>query len=146
MYQRLCQKIEFSMNKNFKILLAVMLCAMLITPDKICQHLGFGQAKHHRASSSTSKGVKLNTDDTSREGDYFINDSLYRWDEQLFARVAITTTDANEFQAIFTKISDNASDSPIEIDWKVLMNIKYRMRYFKELDMEVYAPVFSKAV
>lgn len=42
--------------------------------------------------------------------------------------------------------SDHPISPPIEVDWKVLMNIDYELRYFKEVDLEIYAPVFSKAV
>lgn len=42
--------------------------------------------------------------------------------------------------------SNGAISDPIEIDWQVLINIDYELRYFKELDMEMYDPVFSKAV
>ena len=34
---------------------------------------------------------------------------------------------------------------PIEVRWDLLIDIEYQLKYFKELDMEVYAPIFSQA-
>lgn len=42
--------------------------------------------------------------------------------------------------------NDDAISGPIEIDWQVLLDIDYELRYYKEFDMEMYDPVFSKAV
>jgi hypothetical protein len=132
------------MNQKLKILFAAIFFAMVFTQDKICQHLGFGQAKHHKTSALKTQKVELNTDDKSYEDDYFINDTLYRWDEQSFDWV-ITIEDTDEFQMLLakTEIPDN---TPLEIDWKVLIDIQYRLRFFKKIEQEIYAPVFSNAV
>jgi ABC-2 type transport system permease protein len=125
------------MNQKVKILFASIFFAMVFTQDKICQHLGFGQAKHHGTSPSKSLKAKLNKDDKSNDGDYFINDSLYRWDEQSFDWVT-TKKDNDEFKVLLTKMvkADNDLSTPIELDWKVLIDINYRLRYFKKIEME----------
>jgi hypothetical protein len=41
---------------------------------------------------------------------------------------------------------DQQPNVPIEIEWKVLMAIEYKLKYFEALETEMYAPVFSKAV
>ena len=135
------------MNQKVKILFASIFFAMVFTQDKICQHLGFGQAKHHGTSPSKSLKAKLNKDDKSNDGDYFINDSLYRWDEQSFDWVT-TKKDNDEFKVLLTKMvkADNDLSTPIELDWKVLIDINYRLRYFKKIEMEMFAPIFSTAI
>ena len=132
------------MNQKLKIFFAAIFFSMVFTQDKICQHLGFGQAKHHGTSTLKTQKAKLYIDDKSYEDDYFINDSLYRWDEKSFKWVT-TTMHNNEFQVLLAK-TKIASDTPLEIDWKVLIDIKYRLRYFKKIEQEMYAPVFSHTV
>ena len=44
------------------------------------------------------------------------------------------------------KTPQDASEEPIEIDWKLLMDIEYELKYFSELDMEMYAPVFPENI
>lgn len=39
----------------------------------------------------------------------------------------------------------DASD-PIKINWGMLMDIDYELRYFEEVEMEIYAPVFPSEV
>ncbi|MEM9919502.1 MAG: DUF3299 domain-containing protein [Bacteroidota bacterium] len=35
---------------------------------------------------------------------------------------------------------------PLEVSWKLLMDIDYKLKYYKEIEMEMYAPIFTKAV
>ncbi|MEM1321417.1 MAG: DUF3299 domain-containing protein [Bacteroidota bacterium] len=35
---------------------------------------------------------------------------------------------------------------PQVVDWSVLINIDYELKYYKEVEMELYAPVFTEAV
>lgn len=141
------------MNKKLKILLAALLIAGVFTQDKICQHLGIGQAKHHEGATEVVQKKKLpppvsSVKKEAPKEDYFKNDSIYRWDDELFDWVVVPGT-AN-FQAQVIKASTSptpATDAkPIKIEWKVLMDIQYRLKYFAEVEMEVYAPVFSEAV
>lgn len=133
------------MNNKLKILPAAILFAAVFIQDKICEHFGFGQTKYHDLPTDVNQPEGPITLDNLREGDYFINDSLYRWDDQLLRWV--TVKDSEDFQSLLTTYSptENATSQPIEIEWKMLMDIQYRLQYFKELDMEMYAPVFSKA-
>jgi len=133
------------MNRNLKILLAAILVTTFFTQNKICEHLGFGQPQYHKELTDGKQPEELDKLSELRNEDFFINDSLYTWDETIFNWVPVGAT--KDFQALLSAYSPEASDSsqPIEIDWKVLMDIQYRLRYFEELDMEIYAPVFGKA-
>lgn len=134
------------MNNNLKILFAAILFASVFTRDRICEHLGFGQAKHHEASTSASYEKEMVPRDTASIRDSFINENIYRWDEQLLDWVMTKETSDFHAQLVSSSISDQRSSAPIEVDWKVLMDIQYRLQYFSEIDMEMYAPVFSEAV
>ena len=134
------------MNRNLKILFAAILVVGVFTQDKICEHLGFGQTRYHEETAVAKHGKEINTADSVIEGDYFVNDTIYRWDEQLLDWVIAKKTPDYQAQLVNHTATQNPLSEPIEVDWKVLMNIQYKLRYFKELDMEIYAPIFSKAV
>jgi len=70
------------MSKNIKILLAAILVALVFTQDKICEHLGFGQSKHHDSPIVKTHQKEFTESDTVVKKDYFISDTIYRWDEQ----------------------------------------------------------------
>ncbi len=133
------------MNTKLKILLATILVVVLFTQDKVCEHLGFGQTKYQKKSADAKEPEETQASDNPYNEDFFVSDSLYRWDEQLFKWATVGTT--KDGQALLSAYSpgEDVSSQPIEIEWKLLMDIKYRLRYFKELDMEIYAPIFGKA-
>jgi len=133
------------MKGNLKILLAAFLAIALFTQDKMCEHLGFGQTKDHKASTDLEQIEELNLLKNPPEDDFFVNDSLYRWDEQLLHWATVGAFE--EYQAVLAAYPPavSAASQPIEIRWEVLMDIQYRLRYFKELNLEMYAPVFGNA-
>jgi len=133
------------MSKYLKILLAGILIAGVFTQDKICEHLGFGQAKHHPELTVAKDGKELTTAEPTPSKDYFVNDTLYHWDEQLFDWAMVKEVEDFRAQLINYTTSSSLAE-PIKLDWQVLMDIEYRLKYFSEIEMEMYAPVFSKAV
>lgn len=146
MFRQFCQKIELKMSRNLKIFVAAIFLVGVFTQDKICDYLGFGQVNSYEASTAAEHGKVLSALDSAFESDYFISETVYRWDEQLMDWAI-----AKEMQEFRAQLADYSSanyplSTPIEIDWKVLMDIRYKLRYFAEFDMEIYAPVFSKAV
>ena len=134
------------MNRNLKILLAAILIAGVFTQDIVCKHLGFGQNKYQETSTSVGQEKKLTSQETSLEKDSFIDEHTYRWDVQTMDWVQINETQNFLAQLVNYNTNEYSLTSPIEVDWKVLMDIKYRLKYFSEIDMEIYAPVFSRAV
>jgi len=136
------------MSGNLKILSAAILYVVLLTQDKVCNHLGLGQLAYQEKSTVAEYGEELNDVDTALNlrDDSSANEPTYRWNEQL--RDWTIVEEAREFQAQLASYSstDQSSLAPIEIDWITLIDIDYKLKYFKELEMEVYAPVFTKAV
>ncbi len=143
------QKGEFEMNRNIKIFFAAILVAVVFTQEQICEHLGFGQAAHHeRINMPVEVKEKKEVPEvlSPNPSDHFVDDQVYHWDEQELDWVPVKKN--QEFQAKMVEYPSPASPSakPIEVDWKVLMDIQYKLKYFDEIEMEMYAPVFSDAV
>jgi len=137
------------MKRNLKILFAAILFAGAFTQDKICDHLGFGQMKLHHESKEVIDKEQFKSTDTKLIENYFVDETEYTWNENLLDYTIANEEQASPNQlAIFQSITQklSSSSSPIEIEWKVLIDIKYKLRYFKEFDTEMYSPVFSKAV
>lgn len=145
------------MSRNLKVLFAALLIVCVFATEKICEHLGFGQASSHETqrvesnekempiidsvleSDNSAENTMDNTTDSSAD------ETIYRWDEQLTDWVP--AEELKEFQAqLVDYTSDVQSSGPIELDWKVLMNIEYKLKYFEQVDAEMYAPVFGNAV
>ncbi len=78
--------------------------------------------------------------------DYFINDSIYTWSDTIFDWVATWNKQERTDQNRINTTDSLSLSEPIKIDWEILTDINYRLRYFSEMDMEIYAPVFSKTV
>jgi len=134
------------MSKKLKIAFVVVAVLTLITREKVCEHPGFGHANLHAAVFSYPDSApndfsskEISSDTLTR--DLFIHNSKLKGsdgfrDNNLSARVQF-----------FSKTSIDQSDSePIRADWKVLMDIEYELEYYKEFNMEIYAPIFSKKV
>lgn len=73
-------------------------------------------------------------------------DSLFIWDDDLLDWVAIGPYSASLEAAALPVYAKNNPDAPVKVDWEMLQNIKYRLKYFPAFEMPIYAPVFSKTV
>ncbi len=125
----------------------VCLLVALFTRDKICEHLGFGQSTYHEVSIKPPIQPEDSIEkEVSPENDYFVDDNIYRWDDELIDWVMTEQTQGFQAQLVNTSAVNHPMSKPIEVDWKVLMDIEYRLKYFAEIDMEMYAPVFPEAV
>ena len=132
------------MNKNVKNLLAAFLFMVVVNQGKICQHQGFSKPSFRETASYQEDQRMVNSSDTLNMEDHIISDTIYRWDDQLFDWVAYTATEA-DYNQFSVDIFDDELSEPITVNWEVLMDVSYKLKYFKELGMEIYAPVFSRA-
>ena len=85
-----------------------------------------------------------NTAIEEENGDYYVDDSIYYWDEEIMYWVAeglFTEPIPNVIDGDFDEIS-----GPTKVDWETLLAIKYRLRYFKSKDIEMFSPVFTDAL
>lgn len=78
--------------------------------------------------------------------DYFVSDSLYYWNEQFSEWMVVKEAAAYQAQFATYKEVDSNVKEPIAVAWEDLVNIRYKLRYFSEVDMEIYAPVFPDEV
>ena len=74
------------------------------------------------------------------------SDSIYRWDELLMDWVTVKPNEKKSEQTTPAKLASlaltNDDKKPIEINWELLLDIEYELKYFPKIEMEIYAPVF----
>ncbi|MEM1322548.1 MAG: hypothetical protein AAGG75_19950 [Bacteroidota bacterium] len=137
------------MSPKLRIILGAFLIVTLLTKEKVCEHFGFGQAKQHHGSS-IAVNDKADPDppvgQEAENSDYFVDDSLYRWDEQLLDWSPVRVAPEYDVQLVAHNEAESPLKEPIKIDWEFLEDINYRLRYFSELDMEIYAPIFPQSI
>jgi len=69
--------------------------------------------------------------------------TIYKWDEEIFDWIAIGELERLN-HASNKKSPDWDLSAPIKLDWEVLMNILYQLKYYPELDLSIFAPVFGR--
>ncbi len=134
------------MSTTLKVLLAAFLLAGTFTQNRICDHsLGFGQANwHDMAMVPVAKGAG-DTEKIHQAASPSIKRFTDQRDEP-FGN-SFLTEETPTFKPQFVKYPATPLPSePIEVDWRVLINIEYKLKYFEDLDMEMYSPVFTEAV
>ncbi|MEM1121652.1 MAG: hypothetical protein AAGJ18_14470 [Bacteroidota bacterium] len=134
------------MNSKMKVLLAALLITSVFTREKICQHLGFGEAKIHGSSIAIANETESPQKQPAETCNYFVNDTLYYWNEQLLDWSPIDVVPPFKPQLVAYNDTEKPITEPIELTWQLLMDIQYRLRYFSELDTEIYASVFPEAI
>lgn len=128
-----------------KITIVAILIAITCTPDKLCNHSGFGHEKIHVETGISENRKEIISPQNITARDHYVNDTIYQWDEKLFDWVVSEETnhlnvfnDSSSFNQLLSE--------PIEVDWKTLMDIQYKLKYYAEFEMDLFAPVFSEAV
>jgi hypothetical protein len=134
------------MDKKLNYLLFFLLAILVATnKDNICQHLGFGQARLHDRETFT--------DTVTQESDLaeqslaitLMSDSIFSWEDSIYDFVAVRPynpmrDEGNPFVKLATW-SD--AQTPVKVTWRTLTRIEYMLKYYEEISMEMYAPVFS---
>lgn len=133
------------MKRVLKILLFAFVMILVFTQYKGIDNSGKGPSSIQDASVAAEESNTLTRINKSLMNDYFVSDTIYRWDEMQLGWIATAETQEVYSRVTLPPFGEKTNSEPIELDWNVLMDIQYKLRYFKELDMEVYAPVFSKA-
>ena len=72
-----------------------------------------------------------------------VNDTVYVWDDYLLEWVPTNETLSSLAEKPKGPPSTLDLTEPIDIRWPFLMNIQYRLKYFSEIDMEIFAPIFN---
>lgn len=133
------------MKSKFRVLLAKILVLAAIGGVIVFQGCG---AEPSASQSKTAAVPEVTVEQENQNtGNYFTEDTLYRWNEQIYDLVPVGQTTEEYQQQLGTEIPAAYSGAePIEITWEELMDIRFRLRYYSEVDMEMLAPVFPKAL
>jgi len=86
------------------------------------------------------------TDNEKPKGDHFVSDKIYEWDKQKLDWVLEDNIDTSKNKS-HTELSNKSNPSkPVKVNWSILNDIKYKLRYFHDLDFEAYSPVFGETL
>ncbi len=134
------------MKRNLVIIIVAILIILLFAQDNIRDQFGFGREADEETSSSEGGDSEELSTNRILLRDSFINETIYRWDETMLNMVVVE--DIKDFPIQLANYTDtqNSLSKPIEVDWNVLMDIKYRLKYIDEIGAEMYSPIFSEAV
>lgn len=69
--------------------------------------------------------------------------TIYHWDEAEYDWVPV---DKKDLKATTTDAPSSVLVEPIDITWPFLMDINYKLKYYEEVEMEMYAPIFPDAI
>lgn len=132
------------MNRKLKILtiVVVLLCVFIFSWREISS-FKFSD-EDQRSVNELDRGQeddKVSVTDSVKK-DYFMNDSIYKWDEQRVDWVSIGLYKNYQNQVESNSVSVTLSE-PIRVKWERLLNIKYRLRYFQKKQVDMFAPVFD---
>ncbi len=88
----------------------------------------------------TSTDVKADTLAAQMAED---TNTIYKWDEELYDWVEIG--ELERLNHVSNKEHPDLDlEAPIHLQWELLMNILYQLKYYSELDLSVFAPVFGR--
>jgi len=137
------------MRKLLKIVIPIILVILIVNRIQIEDFINAGITEYEPAIGAIEY-APIDIEPDQSKGDYLVNDSLYRWDEVELLWVTVKSAKKKllkEIRPTFTslKLTENI-DKPILIDWKLLLDIEYKLKYYKSFDMEIYAPVFTEAL
>lgn len=133
------------MDKKLQYLFFTVLAILLITcREQICQHFGFGQAKLHNPARFTDTVTK-EVPDVHRPEVILLSDSVFIWDEKRYEFIpGRAYNPVRDEGSSFVKLTaTKAISQPVPVSWQTLTRIQYTLKYFEEIGMEAYAPVFS---
>jgi len=138
------------MKGLLKIATALTLLILIGSRNQIKEYLNFETVKNEPPLIAIdNRGIEGKK--AAPKGDYLVNDSLYRWDEVALNWITVKPNQKRLEQApkpMLTSLStiDDASNKPIKIDWSLLMEIEYNLKYYQAFEMKIYAPVFTESL
>lgn len=134
------------MDKIFKIMIALILVMLvfLFLPEMSSKFAFEDEVEDTELFLQDARG-KENAIKSIKELDHWVNDSVYVWDQQRVNWVASGVYQKNESYS--NNLSNKTlSREPIKLKWEVLMDIHYRLRYFKQIKADVFSPFFGEKV
>ncbi|MEL6867339.1 MAG: hypothetical protein AAFP19_23135 [Bacteroidota bacterium] len=123
------------MNSKIKVLAIASLPILWIASTNLGQVLGFVQPMPEQTQESIQEENDLGQAMDEIE---VPSDKLDMWSQSNEAIQSIETASLPS--------ASNLAKEPLEVGWKLLMDIEYELKYFEAIEMEIYAPVFSDEV
>ena len=125
------------------VLLIVVMLALLIIPKWINSADDEKNTNEIERDSTEIEKSQKNTF-PKQPVDYFINDSIYKWDDEevnWMVTGEVARQKKNYNPPVQNKISLH---EPIKIKWETLMDIRYRLKYLTQIKTNVFTPLFSE--
>lgn len=135
------------MNAKYKVFVAGLLVAGFFSRERICDHFGFGPSNGTITESVADNPEEQNADHDYSEVNYQLGpDSLSSWNKANLQSSAGFSEQDVSARTVSYDLTQDITEGPIEIMWQELVDIDYELRYFEELDMEIYAPIFPEKI
>lgn len=77
--------------------------------------------------------------------DYWVDDSLYRWEKTFFDWVSVKP-DSPKLPSGLEPPEIKNNTKPINLNWEFLLAIEYRKRFYHEFEMQIFTPVFPESL
>ncbi len=131
------------MLRIFRIVVVFVAVVIAVSAArKICTHL-VRKESSLIGFNDTKDVLQIDFETTTDTGDYYMNDTIFEWDDRLLDWVYAGLVDEfNTNEADRFKVHELIE--PIEINWNLLGAINYRLRYFHALEAGILAPLFTE--
>lgn len=137
------------MKTKYKILIGITILGafILLTKDILSYYLEDFNTNSTLTQPKEEKFIEeivLETEESQDENNFYVNDSIYEWDEVIVDWIPIgTIQDFKNNQSNSYSINPNISE-PVKMKWNQLLDINYRLRHFKDKEVDMFAPVFDE--
>lgn len=132
------------MKHLLKIVALLSLVILFFNRNYVEEYLGYETIEQKQNIVEENPEIEV------PKGDYLVNDSLYRWDTEQLNWITVKSSEKSLELApkpiLTAHTSTEAGVKPIPIDWELLLDIEYMLKYYEVLDMKIYAPVFTDAL
>ncbi|MBK8879274.1 MAG: hypothetical protein IPN74_12200 [Haliscomenobacter sp.] len=130
------------MKKRNIVVLVGLFLLLLATREKIARGLGWIKERRLAQPSLEITEDYDTPDDAASDIPLFV-DSVYAWDETLFDFVPLRPYDPARDARRRPRTNALPSETPVKVTWTMLTRIQYVLKLYEEIEMEMFAPVFS---
>ncbi|MCG8575725.1 MAG: hypothetical protein MI810_12630 [Flavobacteriales bacterium] len=134
------------MERSSRILFAVILLvvALLLLQGQIRDYFSTSDADDLNYTVQSEEKVEEESSiPVPQETDYFVDDSIYEWDDKRVDWVSIGLYEDYQ-EELETHSEKEFSSEPIKIAWKKLLDIQYRLQHFETKEVDMFSPVFGE--
>jgi len=132
------------MKRILRIILFSILVIFIFTQFKVVNLLANGKLNNDNRATLIGNEEILSSENNSDKNYYYIYDTVYRWnDQELKMNISDGLPEIISNPIDSLTIKDRLTES-IELEWEILMDIEYKIRYYKDLDLEIYSPIFNE--